>query len=114
MARRIRDGQVEPVFRNGTVTVVGIVLSFSLGFMTQWAANPRPWETIDLPAIVLLAAGVVLQLYALALLLDVRSVERGVYDRAKNVFLCGVIATSAGVILALVVDFLRAGSLPTA
>jgi hypothetical protein len=109
MARSLKDDEIEPVFRNGTVTVVGIVLSFSLGFMTQWGANPRPWQTVDLPAVALLAAGVVLQLYALALLLDFRSVERRVYARAKNVFLAGVVAISAGVTLALVIDFVRGG-----
>ncbi|WP_161491388.1 hypothetical protein [Ensifer sp. LC163] len=46
---------IEPVSRNGTVTVVGVVLSFSLGFLTQWAANPVPWNMGDLPAAILLA-----------------------------------------------------------
>ncbi|WP_165448740.1 hypothetical protein [Rhizobium ruizarguesonis] len=31
---------IETLFRNGTITVVGVVLSFSLGFLTQWASNP--------------------------------------------------------------------------
>ena len=107
MARSPKDDEIEPVFRNGTVTVVGIVLSFSLGFMTQWGANPRPWQVIDLPAILLLAVGVVLQLYALALLLDLRPVERPVYARARNVFLAGLISISTGVTLALVIDFVH-------
>lgn len=105
MARSPKDDEIEPIFRNGTVTVVGIVLSFSLGFMTQWGANPRPWQTVDLPAILLLAAGVLLQLYALALLLDLRSLERPVYSRVKNVFLAGIVSISTGVLLALVIDF---------
>lgn len=35
---------VEMLFRNGTLTVSGILLSFSLSFVTQWANNPVPWN----------------------------------------------------------------------
>lgn len=99
------DDKIDPVFRNGAITVVGIVLSFSLGFMTQWAANPRPWETADLSAVLCLGAGVVLQFYALAWLLDVRSTQIPVYNRAKNVFLVGLGLIGFGVMLAIVIDF---------
>jgi hypothetical protein len=98
---------VEPVFRNGTVTVVGIFLAFSLGFMSQWAGNPLPTQPIDAPIILLLSVGVVLQIYALARLLDLRSTERRVYNHAKNVFLVAVSIMSLGVVSALVIDLWR-------
>ena len=31
-----KDERIEILFRNGTITVVGIVLAFSLGFLTHW------------------------------------------------------------------------------
>ncbi|WP_245472676.1 hypothetical protein [Mesorhizobium sp. M7A.F.Ca.MR.148.00.0.0] len=43
-----REDLVETVFRNGTVTAVGILLAFSLGFITHWAANLIP--VADLPS----------------------------------------------------------------
>ena len=103
---------IEMLFRNGTLTVVGIVLSFSLGFVSHWAANPLPWEMVDLPTIILLAAGIACQVNALRLLIEPDSVRQRVYDRAKRSFLRGVVAVSVGVLLAIVIDFLQLAKLP--
>ncbi|WP_026618772.1 hypothetical protein M728_002386 [Ensifer sp. WSM1721] len=103
---------IEMLFRNGTLTVVGIVLSFSLGFVSHWAANPLPWEVIDLPTILLLAGGIACQINALRILIEPDSVRQRVYDRAKRSFLRGVIAVSAGVVLAVAIDFLQLAKLP--
>ena len=46
---------IEAVFRNGSVTVVGVPAGFSLSFLTAWAANPLPWQLHDLFGIVPLA-----------------------------------------------------------
>lgn len=96
---------IETLFRNGTLTVVGIVLSFSLGFLTQWANNPIPWQLADLPTVILIATGIVLQVRALAALLQPTSLKKHVYDRANRTFLYGVITTGAGVIVAIIIDF---------
>jgi hypothetical protein len=32
--------RIDAAFRNGSVTAVGIILGFSLGFLSQWASNP--------------------------------------------------------------------------
>ncbi|WP_292636258.1 hypothetical protein [Mesorhizobium sp.] len=63
-----REDLVETVFRNGTVTAVGILLAFSLGFITHWAANPIPWQTYHLVAVLPILAGIALQMRALSLL----------------------------------------------
>lgn len=97
---------IETLFRNGTITVVGIVLAFSLGFLTQWAANPLPWKLIDLPPTGLIIIGIVLQIRALAALLQPHSLKRNVYDQANRRFLNGVIATGSGVILAIIIDLI--------
>nr|WP_245436088.1 hypothetical protein [Mesorhizobium tamadayense] len=61
---------IETIFRNGTITVVGILLAFSLGFLTHWAANPVPWQLQDLFAVMPILAGIALQMRALSMLLD--------------------------------------------
>lgn len=95
---------VEMLFRNGTLTVVGILLSFSLTFLTQWAQNPIPWTLVDLPTLILLTLGIVTQGYSLALFLKHDSLRRSVYDRAARWFLAGISFTGAGVISAILVD----------
>jgi hypothetical protein len=109
MRSNIEDNEplVEMVFRNGTLTVVGILLSFSLTFVTQWAHNPMPWEFADLPTLLLLATGIVLQLMALMTLLRHDSLCRPVYDRASRSFKLGIGMTTAGVLSALVIDFIQ-------
>jgi hypothetical protein len=98
---------VEMVFRNGTLTVVGILLSFSLTFVTQWAHNPIPWELADLPTLLLLGTGIVLQFMALMILLRHDCLHRVVYDRASRFFKLGIGTTTAGVLSAIVIDFIQ-------
>jgi len=95
---------IELLFRNGSVTVVGVLTGFSLTFLTAWAANPVPWQLHDLIGMAPLAAGIVCQLIALAVLLHPNSLERARYDRAIRIFLAGLILVSCGVALAIGVD----------
>lgn len=99
------DGRdIEAVFRNGSVAVVGVLAGFSLTFLTAWAANPLPWQLHDLIGVVPLAAGIVFQLVALARLLDPNSLERARYDRAIRTFLVGLALVVCGVVLVIAID----------
>ena len=98
------SGAIEAVFRNGSVTVVGVLAGFSLTFLTAWAANPLPWQLHDLIGIVPLAAGIVFQLVALAALLHPNSLQRARYDRAIRIFLIGLVLVGCGVALAIGID----------
>lgn len=96
--------QIEAVFRNGSVTVVGVIVGFSLTYLTSWASNPSPWQLHDLIGIVPLAAGVILQLFSLSALLHTNSLERPVYDRAVRLFLIGLVLVCVGLVGVLAVD----------
>lgn len=98
------ERDIDAVFRNGSVTVVGVIAGFSLTFLTAWAANPVPWQLHDLFGIVPLAIGIVFQLIALSALLHPNSLQRARYDRAIRQFLTGLILASFGVIAALAAD----------
>lgn len=98
---------VEMLFRNGTLTVSGILLSFSLSFVTQWANNPIPWLLTDLPTVVLLSAGIVCQIIALVKLLRHDFVKRSMYDKATRYMVAGVALTGGGVISAMVIDLIK-------
>ncbi len=98
---------IEAVFRNGSVTVVGLLTGFSLTFLTAWAANPLPWQLHDLFGIVPLAIGVVFELIALAALLHPNSLERARYDRAVRLFLIGLVLVGCGVALAIGIDAVK-------
>ena len=98
---------VEMLFRNGTLTVSGILLSFSLSFVTQWANNPIPWSLSDLPTVLLLSGGIVFQIIALVRLLRHDSVKRTMYDKATRYMIMGVSLTGTGVISAMIVDLVK-------
>lgn len=98
---------VEMLFRNGTLTVSGILLSFSLTFVTQWANNPIPWTLEDLPTVILLSSGIISQIVALVGLLRHDSIKRVMYDRAARYMILGVGFTGIGVISAVVIDFIK-------
>ncbi|MCA0051658.1 hypothetical protein LB577_32665 [Mesorhizobium sp. B283B1A] len=96
---------IETVFPNGTVTTVGILLAFSLGFITHWAANPIPWQTYHLVAVLPILAGIALQMRALSLPLDTKSLQRRVFGRANRIFIAGLVFTACGVGMTILLDF---------
>src|SRR5258708_20015001 len=83
--------RIEAVFRNGSVTVVGVIVGFSLTYVTSWASSPTPWHLHDLLGLIPLGIGVVFQLFALAAMLHVTSLDRPRYDRPVRLFPIGLI-----------------------
>jgi len=102
--------RIEAVFRNGTVTVIGVIVGFSLTFVTSWASSPSPWQLHDLLGIVPLVIGVIFQLIALAAMLHPNSLERRRYDRAVQQFLVGLVLVTIGIAIAIAVDAITVAS----
>lgn len=102
--------RIEPSFRYGSAIIIGVLTGFSLAFLTSWAANPLPWGWKDLPGVVILVTGVILQTVAVWKLLNVRSLELAYYKRAMRFFMVGMIFVGIGVALGIIVDFVAVSS----
>ena len=98
--------RIESSFRHGSITAVGVITAFSLGFLTAWGANPIPWGLKDLFALIPIAIGVIFEMIALARLLDPRVLEVPRYRVAVRIFLVGMVLVAIGVAAALLVDFI--------
>ncbi|BCP52922.1 hypothetical protein K32_15390 [Kaistia sp. 32K] len=98
--------RIDAAFRNGSLTAIGIIVGFSLGFTAQWATDASAWMPWDYVAAIALAIGIVLQIKALAEMLEVNSLEIPVYQRAKNRFMIGLLITAFGVAMIIVVSAL--------
>lgn len=96
--------RIEGIFRSGSMTVVGIILGFSMGFICDWSSSPQEWHCIDLLAVVPIVIGIALQIKSLANLLSLRSLERDYYNRSKNIFLWGLFFVALGVTSAIIID----------
>ena len=107
MSEDTQSKRINAVFRNGSVTVVGVVTGFSLTFATTWATNPVPWQLHDLLGFAPLAAGVVLQLVSLTALLHPDCLERPRYDRAINIFVVGLVFVAMGIAIVIGIDALK-------
>ena len=81
--------QIDSTFRNGSVTAIGVVLAFSLGFLNNWSSLPTAWIPEDLIAVALIAGGIAFQIWAMAGMLSVASLEVPVYQRIVRIFLIG-------------------------
>ena len=103
------EQRIDATFRNGSVTAVGIVLGFSLGFLSQWASNPIAWSKVDVVAALPLIAGIVLQGKAFADLLSTRSLVLDNYERARIMFLLGLTLVAMGIAAAILLDILGLG-----
>jgi hypothetical protein len=105
-----QDGErVNANFRNGTLTTCGVLVGFSLGFLSQWSLMSGSWHAIDVAAAGVIAVGIALQMNALRLLFHVDSLLRANYERSVRHFLAGLYLAGLGVALALFVSLLGLG-----
>ena len=95
------DERIDATFRNGSITAVGILTGFSLGYVSQWVSDPSPWDLYDLFAVCPLILGIILQVMALAALLSASSLYLVHYNRAKTMFLTGLALTALGMTIAV-------------
>ena len=98
------DERIDATFRNGSITAVGILTGFSLGYVSQWVSDPSPWDLSDLFAVCPLILGIILQVMALAALLSASSLYLAHYNRAKTMFLVGLALTALGMTIAVGLD----------
>ncbi|MCD2181378.1 hypothetical protein [Rhizobium sp. GN54] len=101
------EPEVGVLFRNGNLTVFGIVLSFSLGFLNTWASNPNEWQLTDLPTLILISTGIVFQARALWRLLRPNSLQKSVFEAGNRLFAVGLLLTAVGVIMSIAIDLAR-------
>ena len=99
-----RPSVIDSTFRNGSVTAIGVVLSFSLGFLNNWASQPATWKASDLAAIATIALGLGCQFRSLAGMLSIASLQLAVYKRLIRIFLVGLALVVGGVAIALTGD----------
>lgn len=75
--------------RSGSITGIGIVLGFSLGFVSQWSLTPGQWRYGQLLALGVVVLGIYAELYALLGVLRLPLVTMGFHRRLINTFLTG-------------------------
>lgn len=104
-----KPAMIDSTFRNGSLTAIGVVLGFSLGFFAHWASLPGDWKAGDFVAVSTITFGVLLQMKALADLLAVSSLVRTRYERAIRIFLTGLVLVAVGVAVAVLLDVVGIG-----
>lgn len=98
------DDRIDSTFRNGTLTGIGLVVAFSLGFLKRRAGVPGTWVANDVGALVLIVGGIVLQMQALYRFLDVEILLVRNHRRSVRVFKIGMGLTALGIVLAVFAD----------
>jgi len=106
------DEKIDSTFRNGSLTAAGIILGFSLSFISRWVSNPNDWSRIDILPMLLLTIGIAIQVKVFADLLARDSLIASKYDRSRRLFLIGLGIVAVGIGLALLNDILGLGSMP--
>ena len=102
--------KIDSTFRNGSLTAVGIITGFSLSFINSWVSNPNDWGRIDILPMTFMVVGIALQVKVFADLLARDSLLAVKYDRARRLFLIGVLIVAAGIAIALANDILGISS----
>lgn len=101
--------KIDSTFRNGSLTAAGIILGFSLNFISVWVSNPNDWSRIDILPMLFLTIGIAIQVKVFADLLARDSLIAVKYDRSRRLFLIGLGVVAAGIGIALVNDILGLG-----
>ncbi len=96
--------RIEAVFRNGSVTVVGVIVGFSLPYVTSRASSPTPRQLHDLLGLIPRGIGVAFQLVALSAMLHTDSLERPRHGRGWRHLLIGLVLVGAGPAGAIAAD----------
>lgn len=104
-----RPATIDATFRNGSLTAIGVVVGFSLGFLSRWASTPGEWTRADLVAVAGITVGIAFQIKALAEMLSRRSLVAALYDRSVRIFLTGLILVAVGVVIAIFAAVLGIG-----
>ena len=102
---------IDSTFRNGSLTAMGVVVAFSLGFLSRWAGLPGSWTGSDVFAVAAIILGIALQVKALVDMLSVRSLIVVRYDRTVRVFLAGLILVTVGIAAAIFADLVGLGGI---
>ena len=100
---------IDSTFRNGSLTAIGVVVGFSLGFLSNWATSGGEWNVVDMVAVGFISAGIALQIRSLAGMLGTRSLILVHYERLIRFFLVGLVLTAFGVALAIFGDVIGIG-----
>ncbi|MBY3171374.1 hypothetical protein [Rhizobium laguerreae] len=103
------DEKIDATFRNGSLAAAGIILGFSLNFISVWVSNPNDWSRIDILPMLFLTVGIAVQVKVFADLLARDSLFAANYDRSRRLFLIGLGIVAAGMGIALVNDILGLG-----
>ncbi|MBY2922893.1 hypothetical protein [Rhizobium leguminosarum] len=103
------DEKIDATFRNGSLTAAGIILGFSLNFLSVWVSNPNDWTSIDILPMLFLTVGIAVQVKVFADLLARDSLFAAKYDRSRRLFLIGLGIVAAGMGIALINDILGLG-----
>lgn len=104
--------KIDATFRNGSLTAAGIILGFSLSFVSHWVSNPNDWSRVDIVPSLFLLVGIALQVKVFADLLARDSLLAANYDRSRRLFLIGLTIVAIGVGIALLSDILGLGRMP--
>lgn len=104
-----RHATIDATFRNGSLTAIGVVVGFSLGFLSRWASTPGEWTHADLVAVAVITLGIALQIKSLADMLSRKSLAAERYDRSVRIFLSGLVLVAAGVVMAIFAGILGLG-----
>jgi hypothetical protein len=102
---------IDSTFRNGSLTAVGVVVGFSLGFLSRWAGLPGAWADSDVFAVLAITGGIGLQIKALAELLSIGSLIVSRYKRSIRIFIAGLVLVALGVAVAIFADVVGYGGL---
>ncbi|WP_454849876.1 hypothetical protein [Rhizobium binxianense] len=105
------EERIDATFRNGSLTAAGIILGFSLNFISNWVSNPNDWSVIDTLPMLFLVAGIAVQVKVFADLLARDSLIAAKYDRCRRLFLIGLSIVAVGMGIALVNDILGLGNM---
>jgi len=103
--------RIDSTFRNGSITAIGVVVGFSLSFLSRWSALPGDWTHSDLVSVAVITLGLALQVKSLADLLLVSSLELARYNRSVRIFLTGLGLVGLGVVFAIFADIFGFGGI---
>ena len=105
-----RRSTIDSTFRNGSLTAIGVVVGFSLGFLSRWAGTPGEWSHADLFAVAAITLGIAFQIKSPPTCCR-SNLDLTRYNRSVRIFLVGLVLVATGVAAAIFADLAGIGGI---
>lgn len=102
MANQESDTYVPDSLRNGIITIIPIIITFTFAFIRWWMLSSEEWDFSDIIVLIPVFIGLIILIYTLWNTLNPYKLSKKDFLRNRRSFIQGFLITLFGLLAALI------------